>query len=236
MSWVAVAVGGAAVVGAISQNSASNKAAGAQKGAARDAIAQSELNYNRTEQNLNPYIDAGKNALSQINSLNAGDYSGFYDSPDYAYTRDQMQQGIERGAAARGSLYSGGTNVDLANALNGIASQNYGNFYNRLAGLAQMGQGAASNLGSVGTGNAAAIGGYLQNSANATQENAYNQANLTSNLAGTLGGLAASHYQGQNPPPTTSSYLGSQGTYTGANSLSTTWPGMDNASWGRLSG
>jgi hypothetical protein len=236
MSWVAVAIGGAAVVGAISQNNASNKAASAQKNAANAAIQQQELNYNRTAANLNPYIDAGGSALAQLQKLNSGDYSSFKESPDYQFTLNQGLQGLDRSAAARGSLYSGGHSADVLNFAQGLASQNYNNYYSKLAGLAQGGQNAASNLGSVGTGNAAAIGGYLTNSGNAQAEGYINSANATSNMMGQLAGAYGMWKGNQAPPPVTASSYGNGsvlqgGTYTGNGSLATSWPGM-NSTWG----
>lgn len=212
MSWVAVAVGGAAVVGAVASNSASNKAANAQKHAADGAIAATQQNYSNTAANLNPYIDAGKGALTGIQSLNSGDYSGFKESPDYQFALTQGLQGLDRSAAARGSLYSGGHSADVMGFAQGLASQNYNGYYSKLAGLANTGQGAAANLGSVGAGNAAAIGANLTNAGNAQANGYINGANAQSNMYGQLAG-AFGQYMGSRNPPTTSAYsLGGTGT------------------------
>ena len=148
-------------VGAYSANQAKQSAKGAanaQTRAADSATAEQQRQFDLTRQDQQPFLQAGQGALTQMQALNAGDFSSFKSSPDYTYARDQMQQGIERGAAARGSLYSGGTNVDLATALNGIASQNYGNFYDRLSRMAGQGQSTATNLGGLGMGMANQVG------------------------------------------------------------------------------
>lgn len=203
MSWVAVAVGGAAIVNGVMQNNAAKKAGSKQSAAAQAAIQQQEQNYQRTAANLNPYIDAGSSALAQMQKLNSGDYSSFTASPDYQFSLNQGLQGWDRSAAARGSLYSGGHSADVLNFAQGLASQNYGGYYNRLAALAQTGQNAASNLGSVGTGNAASIGGYLTNAGNAAANGYINSANAFSNGLGQLAG-AYGMYKGQQ---TQSSYI-----------------------------
>lgn len=146
----AVVVGAGMAYSANRQGAAAKKAGRAQANAAQQTLDQQQAIYNNSVDQAMPFYDAGVNALSQINAVNRGDYSGFENSPDYLYARGQAQQGIERGAAARGSLYSGGTNVDLANALNGIASQNLGNYRNSLMGLAQMGQNQSQYLGQLG--------------------------------------------------------------------------------------
>lgn len=51
--------------------------------------------------------------------------------PGVQFRQDQGQQGIERAAAAHGTLLSGGTLKDLAGYQQGLASQEYSNAYNR---------------------------------------------------------------------------------------------------------
>lgn len=157
------AITAAVVVGVGSAYAANRQGAAAkeQGRAARDAanlgIGAQQDARDQFNTQMKPYVDAGTGALSQLSAINNGDYSGFNKSPDYLYARDQMQQGIERGAAARGGLYSGGTSVDLGNALNGIASQNLGTHYNRLMGLADMGNRSVMGSGQLGQQNANSI-------------------------------------------------------------------------------
>lgn len=207
MTWGMVAVAGATLVaGAMSKNSA-DKAANAQKNAANGAIAASQENYSKTANNLNPYINAGSGALTQMQALNAGDFSSFKASPDYQYTFNQELQGLDRSAASRGSLFSGGHNADVMAMAGGLASQQYGNFYNRLSGLANSGQNAASNLGSVGTGNAASIGSAMTNAGNAQANGIINSSNAQTNTIGQLAGIFG-QYMGNRgtTSPTASSY------------------------------
>lgn len=224
MPW---GVAAAAVVGAVAQNQAANKAANASKSAASQANAQLEQNYNRTAQDLNPYIDAGSGALTGLNALASGDYSGFMNSPDYKFALDQGLQGVDRSAAARGSLYAGGHTADVLKFAGGLASQNLGNYRSSLMGLANMGQGAAANLGSVGNGTAAGIGGNLMGAANSQASGYIDSANATSNLLGQLAG-AYGQYKAQNATsytPTTAP-LSPNTPYYGSESLSTYWPGQ----------
>lgn len=189
MSWLAAAVTvGTTLYGANQQKQAAKGAANAQQRAADAATAEQQRQFDLTRQDQQPWLQAGQQALTQMQGLNAGDFSSFKQSPDYAYARDQMQQGIERGAAARGSLYSGGTNIDLANALNGIANQNYGNYYNRLAGMAGQGQTTATNLGSLGMGMANQIGNNYRLAGDARASSYGQRADTNTQMAGVLGG------------------------------------------------
>lgn len=236
--WGAAILGGAAIGGGLlsssSQKKAAKKAAKAQQEAADKAAAATEQNYQRTQTNLQPYIGAGNDALTKINAVNNGDYSGFESSPDYVYARDQALQGADRSAAARGALYSGGHSADLLKVAGGLASQNLNQYYSRLTGLATIGQGAATNLGSIGAGAAGQIGNFGMQGAAAAGQSAYDQANSNSNLysgiAGAIGQFAGGLGQSS---PTASSYstpstggnagllLG--GKYTGPGSTSTSW-------------
>lgn len=193
------------VAGTVYSANKSAQAAKAGRNAAASAAAQSQENYNQTKQDLQPYIGAGANALTGLEALNNGNYSGFINSPDYQFALDQGLQGVDRSGAARGSLYSGGHTADVLKFAGGLASQNLGNYRSSLMSMAQMGQGAASNLGSVGQGNAASIGGYTMAGANATAQGAANQANIYGSGLAQLGQIAG-QYQAQNAssyiPPT----------------------------------
>ena len=196
MSWVAAAVTvGTTLYSANQQKKSAKGAANAQANAANAATAEQQRQFDLTRQDQQPWMQAGQSALTQMQALNAGDFTGFKNSPDYQYARDQMQQGIERGAAMRGSLYSGGTNVDLANALNGIASQNYNNFYNRLADLSGTGRSTASGLGGLGMNMATNIGNNLQDAGRARASAYLSTGDTNSQLAGVVGGAFNRWYQ-----------------------------------------
>lgn len=154
---VALVVAAGAAYAANRQGAAAKEQGRAARDAANQGLGVQQAERDRFNANIQPYLGAGTGALSSLQALNSGDYSGFENSPDYLYARGQAQQGIERGAAARGNLYSGGTNVDLATALNGLASQNLGNYRGSLMSLAQMGQQSAMGAGQLGQQSANAI-------------------------------------------------------------------------------
>ncbi len=53
--------------------------------------------------------------------------------PGYQFARDQGLQAIDRSAAAKGTLLTGGNLKDLAGYAGGVASQNYNSLYNQSA-------------------------------------------------------------------------------------------------------
>lgn len=234
----AIAVGGT-LLNSQMQSNAAKKAASKAANAAGASADQLQQNYEKTEANLQPYADAGKNALYGLTALNNGDFSSFKSSPDYQYAYDQSLKGLDRSAAAKGSLFSGGHSADILGTASGLASQNYNNYYNRLTGLAQLGQSSATSLGSIGTGNAAQQGNFNLAGASAAGQGIADQANINSNLVNGLAGLAGSYFGGAGgSSPTASSYgtpyaqqnagLLGGANYTGSGSLSTSWAPSTN--------
>ena len=181
MTWIAAGVAAAAALGSASiQKDAAGSAAAKQRGAEAAAL------EGYKEYNL-PYYQVGADALAQIQRLNAGDFSSFQQSPDYQFALDQGNQALLRGAASRGALNAGGTDVDLLKFGQGLASQQYGTYYDRLAKLAGFGQSAAQGLGGSASNAALGIG---QAGANQSIQ----QANAYSNALGQLANIGGQYY------------------------------------------
>lgn len=120
----------------------------------------------------------------------------FQADPGYAFRQTEDQKAIERSAAARGGLLSGSALKAIQNRSQDLASQEYGNAYNRfnanqtnqfnrLSSLAGVGQVANNALQTAGQNYAGSVGQIAMN-------NAANQGNAL--LAG--GNARASGYAG----------------------------------------
>lgn len=186
----AVVAAGAAAYSANQQKKAAQGAANAQTQASNAAIGEQRAAREQMRNDLSPYMQAGGGALAQLQALNSGDMSSFKSSPDYQFALEQGIQGLDRSAAARGSLFSGGQQADLMRFGQGLATQNYNNYYSRLADLARMGQNSAAGVGSAGMGAASNIGNFMTGAGQA-QANAFQQrADANSGLVTGLAGLA----------------------------------------------
>ena len=134
--------------------------------------------FNTSSAAFQPWVTSGQNANYTLSSLMGGaggsggntqpDYSSFFNSPDYNFAQQQGQRGVINAANAQGVGLSGGTLKDLSTFNSGLASQQYGNYFNRLMGLSQAGQNAASGLSTAAT----------------------NYGNTSANIAGGIGNLA----------------------------------------------
>lgn len=102
----------------------------------------------------------------------------FFASPDYEFRRSEGMRGLQGSAAAGGSLQSGGTLKALDRYNSGLASGEYGNWYNRLASLAGVGQTATNQLAQAGQNYATGAGNAFGN---------IGQANANGAIAGAQG-------------------------------------------------
>lgn len=105
---------------------------------------------NLTDQSIlgfNPYTQGGNTAYeTYLGSLGLGGQGGyeralssFRTSPGYDFRMDQGTQAVDRSAASRGMLGSGATLKALTQYGQGLADQEYGNWQNQLAGVANTG-------------------------------------------------------------------------------------------------
>jgi hypothetical protein len=179
MSGVATAIGGSALLGAVTSSNAANT----QAGAINSANNLNASEFATQQKNEAPYQAAGVQALGQLqNPAFEQNFNAqmFQQSPGYQFSLQQGQNALNAANAATGNQVSGAGlaalsnyNVGSANneyqqAFNNYQTQQQGNF-GRLATIAGMGAGAnaqsnaaAQNYGNqtssnmVGAGNAAA--------------------------------------------------------------------------------
>lgn len=176
----------------LSENSAADRAVRAQREAADSANNMQAHMYDTTRADYAPWREAGVSALSQIQSdpnlfrsFNMSDYQA---DPGYAFRMSEGQKALERSAAARGGLNSGATLKALTRYGQDMGSQEYQNAYNRftndqsnrfnrLSGLAGLGQTATGSITQAG-----------QNYANVYGQNALNTGEMIGTAATTQAG------------------------------------------------
>jgi len=214
--WVAGAVVGSALIGSQGAKSAASTQADA---ATRAGDVQKQM-FDEQMKLQDPYRQAGlvgQNRLMDLLGLGtdktAADYgkyakdfsmADYQADPGYAFRLSEGMKQLAGGARARGGAVSGRTMMGAQDYAQGLASQEYGNAFNRyqtnranqlqpLGSLMSSGQAAASNQ-------AGAAGQYGVNAGNAIMGagNAIGAGQLgaANTLAGGIG-TAASAYQNQ---------------------------------------
>ena len=188
MSFITAAMIGAggALLGGVIASSGAKSAASTQADAANRAADIQKQMFDLQQAGQEPYRQAGltgQNRLMELLGLGGntgaagyGKYaqdfgmSDFQADPGYAFRLSQGQQALDRSAAARGGLISGGALKAAQGYGQDMASQEYQNAFNRyqtnrsnqlqpLGNLMASGQSAASNQG-------AAAGQYGVNAGN----------------------------------------------------------------------
>lgn len=184
----AAAMGGSAAVGLVGagmNSAAARRMAAQQTEGLNNALNINNQMYEQTRKDQQPWVTAGTGALQ---GMQDGDFQrdftmgDFQADPGYAFRMAEGQKALERSAAAKGGLASGGTLKALTRYSQDMGAQEYQNAYNRfnsdrdrrfgrLSSIAGMGQHAtdmlqsanqfnASNAGNIytGIGNANAAG------------------------------------------------------------------------------
>lgn len=220
MTWGMVAVAGASLVGGAIASSGARSAASTQADAAnRTADLQRQTYQEQTQLNA-PWREAGltgQNRLMELLGLGGnsgaagyGKYSqdfsmkDFQQDPGYTFRLSEGQKALDRSAAARGGLISGGALKAATRYGQDMGSQEYQSAFNRyqtnrtnqlqpLGNLMQSGQAATNQQ-------AAQAGQYGQNAGNAIMgagnaiaAGQLGAANTWNNALGTM----ASTYQNQ---------------------------------------
>ena len=131
-----------------------------------------------------PGHGGGGGAAGSLGAMASGNWQAGMD-PSYQFIKDEAQKALQSGAAARGTLLTGGFQKDMAKYMAGLASTEFGNIFNRNMSLADLGLRAAGGAASTGT-------SYAGNVANQATNQAQTSADLTTGrgnaqAAGTVG-------------------------------------------------
>lgn len=148
---------GAPLLGGLLEADGAKDAARASARATQAGIDEQRRQYDTTRADLMPWLDAGRGALGRLQNPVAN----FAESPDYQFRRDEGMRDIGNYFGAKGGAASGNALRALAEFNNNLAGSEFGNWWNRQAGLAGVGQTASQNIGSFGANSASNIGNLL---------------------------------------------------------------------------
>jgi hypothetical protein len=196
MAWMLpAAIVGSSLLGSSAANSAANTQANA-------ANRSADLQYKQYQEDVarqKPFYDVGVNALPKL--VKASEYTpfsmqNFQQDPGYAFRLSEGQKQLDRQAASRGGLISGGALKAATRFGQEMGSQEYTNAFNRyqierearlkpLQSLTGMGQTTASTLGTTGSNMAGNVGEAYMGGANARASGYVGGANAITSGLGT---------------------------------------------------
>ena len=211
MSFVTAAIigGGATLAAGYMGSQAAKQAASQQADAARYAADLQQQQFNLTNEQQKPYREAGYSALSDIGGMKPyltqqftpEDFQANID-PGYAFRLQQGQLATHRAANMAGGGVSGNALQGLQDYSQGLASQEYGNAFNRfqtqrnniyntLASIAGLGQTSLGQTTAAGTQTAANVGTNIANAGAAQAGGTVGSANA---IGGALQGIGNQYY------------------------------------------
>ena len=203
--------GAGSAIGGLGQAYAGQRAAGAQVDAANLAIEAQRRARDEDIARLQPRLTAGNNALAQMQSGAFAQPAAFRFGkgdlvldPGYEYRLAESEKALNRIKSREGNIFSGGALTAATRNAQNMASQEFGNAYNRaltdynadvarsntgynrLAGLADIGQTAGTQIGAAGQNYATNFGNLTGQAGQAAGAGYLGAGNTFNNLFGAL--------------------------------------------------
>lgn len=188
MPWSFIVPAAVSLFGASKQASAAKSAAATTAAATDQATQLQREMFQQTREDQAPWRQAGVNALAEMQRTAGNVPAAFsftnqqmYQDPGYAFRLSEGQKALDRQAAARGGLISGGALKAAGRYGQDMASQEYQNafnraftgygtdvarenqLYNRQASLAGIGQTSTNLVNQAGQNYASNVGNALMN-------------------------------------------------------------------------
>ena len=162
-------VAGSTLIGSAIQSRAAGKAAGQQADAAQAGIEEQRRQFDRLQELLSPYVQAGQPALqAQQALLGLGGpeaqqqaIAQLEGSPMFQALARQGEEAMLQQASATGGLRGGNLQAALAQFRPQMLAQAIEDQYSRLGGMTTLGQQSAAGVGSAGMQSAGQIAGLL---------------------------------------------------------------------------
>jgi len=190
------------------QSKAAKSAAGVQAGAAAEATAEQRRQFDISQEQAEPFRQAGLTALGQQQALlglgtpeeQQRAFQAFEESPGQQFIRQRQERALLRNQAAIGGLGGGNVRTALQEQAAGFAQQDFQNQLARLGGIAGQGQIATTNIAQLGGQTATNIGNLLQAGGQAQASGILGAQQAQGQFIGQLGGgIRGAALAGQTP-------------------------------------
>ena len=181
---VSAAIVGSAVVGGVAANQGAKKAANATRDATALQVEEQRRQYDQTRTDFAPWREAGSNALNMLSDPLAN----FQASPDYQFRMTEGLSDLSNQFAMKGG--GGNAMAALDDRRSNIASNEFGNWWNRMFSQAEAGRGATGAVGAAGQNSANNISNaYGQQGSNLAQIYGNQYANINNQVQGGISNM-----------------------------------------------
>jgi hypothetical protein len=193
----------AALIGGSMQARAAKSAAQTSANAADRATELQRQQYEESVARQQPFLQTGTEMFNRLAALQRGgpEAQNFLQmDPGYQFRLSEGMKALDRQAAARGGLISGGALKAAQRYGQELGSQEFGAAYNRLAGLADVGPRAAGVMSGLGQTYATNVGNMMLGQGQTAANAALARGSAYSGGLNQLGYLAGRYYgQPQTP-------------------------------------
>ncbi len=195
--WQFLIPAAASLIGGAMQSRQVGKAQAAEQAQQQKALDLQQRMYEEGVARQQPFLAGGTEDYNRLRALMTGGPEAAQQflqmDPGYGFRLSEGMKALERGAAARGGLLSGNMLRGAQRYGQDLASQEFGQAYNRLAGLAQIGPAAAGVMNTLGqqyaTGAGNIYGAMGQTAGQAQLQRGSIYGNMLNQLSG-IGGRA----------------------------------------------
>lgn len=188
----------ASLIGAKMGGDAAKSAAATSAASADKATELQQRIYEESMARQQPFLQTGTEFFNRLADLQRGGPEAAQQflqmDPGYGFRLSEGMKAMERGAAARGGLMSGAALKAGQRYGQDLASQEYGNAYNRLAGLANVGPQAAGVMSNLGQNYAGNVGNILMGQGQTAANAALARGSAYTGGLNQLGYLAGRYY------------------------------------------
>jgi len=211
--WQYLIPAAAQLIGAGVSSNAAKSAAATSAAASDKAIALQERIYNESIGRQQPFLQGGTEDYNRLRALMSGGPEAAQNflqmDPGYQFRLSEGLKALDRQAAARGGLISGGALKAAQRYGQDAASQEFGAAYNRLANLANIGPQAAGVMSNLGQNYASNVGNIYLGQGNTAANAQLSRGSTYGNALNQLGYLAGQYYgQPSGTPYTVPNYPG----------------------------
>jgi hypothetical protein len=188
----------ATLLGAKMASDATKSAARTSAESADKATALQQQMYEQNIARQQPFLQGGTEDYNRLRSLMAGGPGAAQNflqmDPGYQFRLSEGMKALDRQAAARGGLISGGALKAAQRYGQDLGSQEFGAAYNRLASLANVGPQAAGVMSNLGQNYATNVGNIYQQQGTTAANAALARGSAYSGGLNQLGYLAGRYY------------------------------------------
>jgi hypothetical protein len=193
----------AALIGSSMSSRAAKSAAQTSAQSADRATELQQRMYEESVARQQPFLETGTEMFNRLAALQRGgpEAQNFLQmDPGYQFRLSEGMKALDRQAAARGGLISGGALRAAQRYGQDLGSQEFGAAYNRLASMANVGPQAAGVMSNLGQNYATNVGNIYQQQGNTAANAALARGSAYAGGLNQLGYLAGRYYgQPQTP-------------------------------------